>query len=476
MAPLARARRLAREHPTAVLVAVATVVHLAVWLALPASLGANESSDLDLFYEPVARAIAEGDGIVTADGDPAVRYPPGFPLLLAPVVALADATGLSFTTLLAVLTAVTMGLSCGLVHRIGLRLVGPTAAVASAVLWIGWPLNLWLAKQPNSEVPFTLLLLAAVLATVRAARLDDPAVPPDAADRAADRDAVLAGLALGGAALVRPAGLVLVLPLATWLWWVRRGRPRARPVLLVVGAMVALLAPWVVWASAATGSFVPVSDGGRDTVVDGLEVGIGQKGTEEGRTLAMPGGLRDLLEDLSAQDGEGELETTGDAVGTVAAEVPERPVAVAQLVAFKAARSWYGTESLRYEPAIAALQAATAALVVVGGVRCWRGGPSRRRALTLVAGVLATSWLLTMAVISLVRYLTPAIGLSLLLGGVALEPVVAAGRRRWARRGDGTSAGHAGSRAGPEPRPAPDARRPAPAPADRGPTIDGDGA
>lgn len=413
-----------RRFPTTlVLVLLCTTLHLVVWVALPGDLGANESSDLELFYEPVARALVDGEGFTAPDGAPAVRYPPGFPVLLAGPVAVADATGLALPDVLAVLTALTMGASCGVLHLVGRRLVGPVAAVLGAVLWMGWPLNLWLAKQPNSEVPFTLLVLLALLATVRGAQRPGPATA----------DALLAGAALAGASLVRPAGLFLVLPLGGWLWWERARRGRvgpapsqtrawAPPAVLAV-AMGLLLAPWVLWASAATDGFVPVADGGRDTVMDGLEVGIGQKGTEGGRTLAMPGGMRGLLEDLSAEDSAGDLPTTGSIVAAVAQEVPERPVAVAQLVGFKAVRSWYGTESLRYEAPLAALQAATAALLLVGAVRCWRGGAERRAALALLTGVLLTSWLLTMAVISLARYLTPSLGVALLLGGVALEPV-----------------------------------------------------
>jgi 4-amino-4-deoxy-L-arabinose transferase-like glycosyltransferase len=424
-------------RPTLVLVVLAASLSLAVGL-VGARLG-NESSDLELFYEPVARALVEGDGFEDPQGRPAVRYPPGFPVLLAAPVVASDATGIPLDHLLVVPVAVTMGLSCGVVHRIGRRLVGEPAAVAAAVLWSVWPLNLWLAKQPNSEVPFTLLLLLAVLATVRAAGfgLGAPADLPGGTDATVapdTRDAALAGLALAGAALVRPAGLVLVVPLAGWLWWQRRRSGGARPAGVLLLVLVLVLAPWVGWASAATGSFVPVADGGRDTVVDGLEVGIGEKGTEEGRTLAMPDDLRSLLEDLSAQDSRGELETTGDVVVAVAEEVPERPLAVAELVGFKAARSWYATESLRYELPLALVQLGTASLLILGGVRCWRAGGRRRQGLGLVVGVLATSWLLTMAVISLVRYLTPALGLSLLLAGVAVEPVAQRLRHHVERR------------------------------------------
>jgi 4-amino-4-deoxy-L-arabinose transferase-like glycosyltransferase len=329
-------------------------------------------------------------------------------------LGLADLTGADPDPLLEVWVAVLMGLSCGLVHVIGRSLFSPTAGVVGALLWLGYPLNLYLAKQPNSEVAFTLVLLVAVWLAVRAG------------DRAAPGVAAGAGIgaAVGAAMLIRPAGVALILPIAAWLWLRRPdlGVRRAPLIGSVVAAAVLVVAPWVVWASAATDGVVPLSSGGRDTLMDGLEVGIGEKGTEEGRTLALPQDLRGLLRDLSDQDSDGDLPTTGSILQAIGREVPERPVGALQLVGFKAVRSWYGTESLRYETPLAAVQVATAALIAVGTVRAWRLGGTRRTALVLLLGVVACSWLLTMAVISLARYLTPALGLALVLGGVALEP------------------------------------------------------
>jgi hypothetical protein len=53
------------------------------WAILPPQLGINENSDYTSFYEPVARNILAGHGLVTSHGIPAVRYPPGYPILLA---------------------------------------------------------------------------------------------------------------------------------------------------------------------------------------------------------------------------------------------------------------------------------------------------------------------------------------------------------------------------------------------------------
>jgi len=55
---------------------------------LPVEFRVNESSDYLSFYEPVARRILDGDGMVHADGTPAMIYPPGYSLVLAFVLRL----------------------------------------------------------------------------------------------------------------------------------------------------------------------------------------------------------------------------------------------------------------------------------------------------------------------------------------------------------------------------------------------------
>jgi len=413
-----------QRHPAAAIAAVVAAAYLIALTLLPASLAENESTDYSLFYEPVARSLLAGDGFERADGEPGVRYPPGFPVVLAVPLQVADTTGLDDDTALRLATAVTMGASAGVLFLLGRRLFGGAAALAGTVLWALYPLNLWVAKQPNSEVPFTLALLLALLAAVVATG--------DHRRRPAAFFGV--GVLVAVTVLIRPAGLALLPPL---LWWTWRHRVDRRAALQATGAilagLLALVLPWVVWASAASDQLVPLSTGGRDTVVDGLEVGIGQKGTEEGRTLAMPADLRSLLEDLSAQDGEGELPTTGSAAAAVTREVPERPVAVAELVLMKAARSWYGTESLRHERLVVLAQLPFVALMAWGAWRAGHRGGEVRRGAQLLLGLLGCSWLLTMAVISLVRYLTPSVGAALLLGGVALAPAVESLRGRLAR-------------------------------------------
>ena len=61
---------------------VSAVITFGFWSALPASYQANESTDFRNFHDPVARNLLAGRGLVTPDGNPAVRFTPGFSMML----------------------------------------------------------------------------------------------------------------------------------------------------------------------------------------------------------------------------------------------------------------------------------------------------------------------------------------------------------------------------------------------------------
>ena len=67
----------------AALFALTLLIAGVFWALLPAEYRQNQSTDYTAHYEPVARAILAGRGIVDETGALATRYPPGFSLLLA---------------------------------------------------------------------------------------------------------------------------------------------------------------------------------------------------------------------------------------------------------------------------------------------------------------------------------------------------------------------------------------------------------
>lgn len=406
----------------ALLFVLQVVALTAFRLVLPDGAAANEGSDFDAFYRPVAEQIADGHGI-ELDGEPATRYPPGYPLVLAGAFVLADVVGLPRADVVAPLTVVLAAVAGLLLHLAARRLLGRRHAWVTSAAWLLYPLTLWTTKQPNSEVPYLVGLYAAVLVLV----------PLLVTGRAGPRRLATVGLLLGLAAIVRPAGLVLI-PAVAVVAWLRLTDGLRRRTALAAVVLVAAAVPVVavsVWTSAQQDQIAVLSDSNAANLVEGLSFAIDDPA--EAHDLAMPGGLRDFVLDAHAR--EGELLREGTAPDLLRTTARERPVVLLELVAYKAARAWYGTESFRYEGLLLATQVVWLGLAAAGARHRWRD-EAVRWFVALVVALNVAAWAAAIVGLSIVRYLVPTAGLLAPLVAVAL--VGAARRiRRVPARGTG---------------------------------------
>jgi len=205
----------------------------------------------DGHYLILARALAFGDGYryTNLPGAPAgTHFPPGFPLLLAPlwwVVPRFPANVVFFKLFNVALLPV-----AALAVRQFARQVGGLSARAASVVAVACcatvPL-LFLNGLVFSETAFVAALCATLVIADRLAARD-----PGAWHRA-----LLLGLAVGALALLRTVGLALLPGLLFILLW--RGRHREAAGLL--GGVLIVLAPWQLWM-ALHGHAVPASIAG----------------------------------------------------------------------------------------------------------------------------------------------------------------------------------------------------------------------
>ncbi len=413
-----------RQRELGLIVAVfvlAMLVSAAFWAILPSEYRENQSSDYSNAYEPVARAIAAGRGIVTPEGELATRYPPGFSLALAGVFWLGDALGVSDETMLLAFRLLCAGLSTVLVYALARLVWSPGLALLPALAWLSYPFFLWLTKQPNSEVPFVPVLYGALY-------LFWLAVARRATGPRAWALYLLAGGLVGAAMLIRPAalGLSVVLAAVLFLCAGREVNRRARlgyGGLVLIGSLLVVL-PWEAAVYARTGEIIPLSSGGAMTIHDGLTFLAVPK--EYRREVAIP-------EDVAAlgwaiHERRRETDTTGGVLRVVAEEAQRAPAAFGKLLLLKVARSWYGIDSRILEIPTMVLQVVYLALIVWGGLFARRQGGLLWR---MTAGnwlIVLYFWGMTLLVVPLLRYMVPVMGLLLIaLPGVYLSLV---GRRR----------------------------------------------
>ncbi len=405
------------EHPkirsmspqrAALVVALCSLAALLLfWRIVPSEAQANENSDYLNFYEPVAQNLLAGKGLVNNSGQPATHYPPAYPLLLAGAFKLASWFSLSTTTANLALTLLSHVLAAVFIFLLARKLWSTGGAFFAALAWISYPPILWLTKQPNSEIPFMAVFYGSVwllwTAYWRQARW---------------HVYVLAGMLGGIAALIRPIGLGAMVMMSAGLLLAARGQNfRMRMALvafLLFGNLLAIF-PWQVWVYARTGKVVLLSGNLVPSIRDGLRFAVNLKRYRQ--AVPVPDDVRAMMQRIDSRFNEMTSLTTVAKV--VRDEANPQPIALVKLLLIKAARSWYATDSGRREGLILLFQVAYLSLVAIGGWRAWKaGGPSRELFFGIVLTLLYF-WGMTVLTLSILRYLTPILGLSFtLLPGV----------------------------------------------------------
>ncbi len=229
------------------------------------------------YHDYWARAITTGDWTPPAGvTDPEIPLrpyfrPPGYPWLLAAVYTVAG-PGYLAPRVLQMLFGL---LSAFLVFALGRRWYGQAAGLFAAALAASYWIFLFFEAE-FMEPPLLILLL--LLALMTAARWSEAFTP---------RRAVVAGLLLGLAALVRPNVLVLPPVFLLWAWWLarrreRRGQGFRKPALIFAAAAALAVAPATVRNVLVAGDPVLVTSNA------GVNLFVGSHPQGDGYTPGVP--------------------------------------------------------------------------------------------------------------------------------------------------------------------------------------------
>lgn len=363
-----------------------------------------QGTDYDAFYEPVARRLVDGHGLVFADGTPATRYPPGYPIVVAAILAVAAHWDLSATAVFRAAAMLCVGLVAVFLHLVARTVWAPVPAIGAALIWMTYPGVLWLTMQRSSELSFAVFLYASVAAFWFAGRHS----------RRAGQFAFAAGMLAGAAMLTRPIAIGLGVLLAVRLLTRSDNSPAYRrwrlAGLTLLGTCLVVL-PWVLWVHARTGQVIPLSTGGPASARDGLTYAVSAKGFRQG--AAVPDDVAEVMKNVRAQYAS--LRSAGAIAGVLAEELRERPIAVGKLFLIKAARSWYATDAQRLESSVLLLHTVYLAVIAWATWAAWRSGPLARRLVVDVWVLVIYFWAMTTLTLSIARYMVPAMGLLFLL-------------------------------------------------------------
>jgi 4-amino-4-deoxy-L-arabinose transferase-like glycosyltransferase len=375
------------------------VILILFWTLLPNSLRENESSDYLLFYEPVARNILHGRGFMLPGGEFALKYPPGYPVLLAGMFAIAKYTGVSETIAVAVFMSLCMGMSSVILYRFSVDIWGTRFTWITPLLFMTYPLVLWLVKQPNSEIPFMTSFYGCIyLYWLARSHQENKWIFYG-----------LAGALAGVAMLIRPIAIGLGILLAVILLFSRDQTLMKRFLLsgvLIAGNILVIL-PWQALVFSNTGSAIPLSAGSVTSIRDGLTFAAA---TKNYRTdIKIPKDVASFQNEIVGKVSQ--MQTLGDVAVIMGKYLVEKPAVVIKLFLVKAARSWYASDSGRFEMPVLFAQIAYGFFMLTASVLAWRHCDRSHFPLILVGCVVVYFWLMTITVLSIVRYMVPAISL-----------------------------------------------------------------
>lgn len=390
---------------TAGVLLLSTLITLVFWILLPAGLRQNDSSDYPAYYEPVARNILGGRGFVVPNGSLAVTYPPGYPILLAGVFAMARMSGLPESLVYSVFTLFCMGLSSVFVFLLSEKIWGLRGGWISALFFTTYPFVLYLTKQPNSEVPFMTAFYASLYVFWNGVR---------------ERKNIglrlfIAGILIGAAMLIRAiaigAGILLV-----GLFLVLRKDIHLKPrfflaLTLLLGNVLTVL-PWQVWVYQQSGQITLLAANGAMSIKDGLTFAVESKNYRQ--LIAVPADVANLQREFVAESVS--MNSFEKIFAVLVKHFVKEPFAMIKLYLIKAGRSWYGTDSGRMETASLVIQIFYGIPVLLSTLAVWRTQNPCTAGLLLFAWSLITYfWIMTILVLSILRYTTPAMGLPALL-------------------------------------------------------------
>ncbi len=400
----------------AISVALSLASHVVFLRFLPSPWQRNESGDYRVFYEPVARQLASGHGFYLPSGKPALKYPPGIPIMYGATFWISDRIGVSHQSSLRALQGLLTIAASALVTIIAFETFGARAGLMACFLWSTYPFHLWLSKQPSAEPLVCVLLAAAVFSFLRWL--------------SKGRGAVLwgsvCGMVVAFAAMTKPFNIALAAVFVGLAWVCDVPCTRKMRALFAASVVIAFclsILPWEIWASRTAGHCIPLCTNGTATLLDGITFGIGRNKVQ--KPPALPGPVSALANDFAAH--RRDFQSNSEVFRLLVAHAKQAPTGVALLFLTKAAVSWYGNDSHHHERWTLLIQLFYLPLFILGAWFARGGGRQYRNFLLIVCGVTLYYWgMTTLVALPIVRYMVPAISLLIILGGNALGVLVEA--------------------------------------------------
>ena len=349
-------------------------------------------------------------GSLISEGKVQNRYPPLYPYLIYIAFRLSAFGGLNLQGVLVFLTALTNFFSALLLYRIALLMkVRPALALMSSLLFLSHPYVLWEYTKVMSVNPYMTVLFASLWLLLKVQQKED------------GRSWISylgIGALLGTGMLIRP--IALMVPLVFLVLMALKGGFRPRNMLhmaLLLLTALLVITPWQ-YANRSRGQHILLSSDRTISIRDSFQF------LEDGRGLAdlkMDPEVKELVQRM----GSAPYESKGEFLEVFFRELAGNPGPMIRLYLIKAGRSWYASidRHPREEWIKGIISVFYLLLSLPGMIYFGRMGEKRDffRAYILLFFYF---WLMTVLVVSMVRYMIPVFGLMPLLIPAGIQKLI----------------------------------------------------
>jgi 4-amino-4-deoxy-L-arabinose transferase-like glycosyltransferase len=386
---------------------LATLVHgLPVLLAFHYEPRGFPSDTVD-FYDPFAKGILSGKGIVREQATQVEIPEPGYPLFLASVYKVTGQVGMS-NTIYPWIVVFIQCVNSILIFFIGKRVAGKTIGLIAGLLFATYPPIVYLSTLSWVSTPLFLLPFFGFVLSFLKAWQDKSKV-----------SMIASGVFLGMAALVRAFVVYLPVFLTIFLWTIRTAPLYRKRILWTVsflGPFLIVIFPWILYNGVSHGIWVPISPNGPPALLDGLT---------------------HLADSEVAQDAlpfTEEMRTSALTVGKFwINEFWAKPWVTVKYYGLKISRVWYGTNAGWHEMELILIQIPYLFTALWGLWQAILSERTRRISLLLLT-IVIYFWLVTSFALSILRYMIPVMGLLHIFAAIGITDIFRRFKRTSANR------------------------------------------
>lgn len=359
-------------------------------------------TDYLVFYAPTAESLIHKQGI-PIENEIGTRYPIGYPAFLAPIFYLSSLLRIDKLDLIVLVNIIISAVSICVLFLIAKIITNKKIALLATILWATYPFNLWLIKNPNSEIPFILFLYLSIFLYIKSAQ------------QTSALKAFFAGLLIGITALVRPIAIVLPVVFAGLFFILLKKQSFKKKltlsIFILLGYCIAVL-PWVLCLYISTGKLLPLSTNGPVAIKGGMEMLIIPG--SNGDIIQLPQDVTILIQKLNTVE-----YNTADLIKFLAQSLIDQPITLLKLISIKMARSWYATSEFWLENSILIVQIPYLASALFGIIVLWKK-IKNKTALKIIITNIIYFWAFTALVLSILRYMIPVMGLLMIYSAFTL--------------------------------------------------------